>query len=83
MKIIATYFSPLILLHCHNQVDKKVTLISRLFCFVTKMPALKLLEKNVVCKLQNSTLLDTNRVALVEHCIALNVPNPFLNQEMI
>ena len=50
IKIIATYFSPLFLLHCHNQVDKIVTLIFRFFCFVTKMPAL---DRNVKVTREN------------------------------
>ena len=44
---------------------------------------LKLLVKIVVCKLQSLALLDTNCVAMVEHCIVFNVPISLSNQEMI
>ena len=36
IKIPATKFSPLFLLHCHNQVAKIVTLFFRLFCLLQK-----------------------------------------------
>ena len=36
IKIIATNFSPLFLLHCQNQVTKIVTLFFRLFCLLQK-----------------------------------------------
>ena len=50
IKILATDFSRLFLLHWHNQVDKIVTLNFRLFCFVTKMPAL---DRNVKVTCEN------------------------------
>ena len=36
IKLLAAKFSPLFLLHCHNQVAKIVTLIFRLFCLLQK-----------------------------------------------
>ena len=36
IKILATKFSPLLLLHCYSQVAKIVTLIFRLFCLLQK-----------------------------------------------
>ena len=55
IKILATIFSPLLLLHCYNQVDKIVTLILRLFCLLQKcLPSIatkKLHVKNVEPKL--------------------------------
>ena len=87
MKILATNFSPLFLLHCHNQVAKTVTLFFRLFCLLQKMPALdgnfKYSCENCGTLVTKKNLSDTNRVAVVEHCIVINVPISLLNQEMI
>ena len=44
IKILATKFSPLLLLHCYNQVAEIVTLSFRFFCLLQKMPAL---DRNV------------------------------------
>ena len=87
IKILATKFSPLFLLHCYGQLSKIVTLIFRLFCLLQKWllwtEMLKLLVKIVVFKLQSITLLVTRRVVLLVHCSVQNVPISLQNQEMI
>ena len=78
IKVLATKLSPLLLLHCYNQVAKIVTLIFRLFCLLQKcfcsIETKKLLVRIAVFNLQSLTLLATRRDAVVEHCIVLNVP---------
>ena len=78
IKILATKFSPLFLFHCHNQVAKLFTLISRLFCLLQKGHTLyekKKLRVNIVePKLQETILYATKRDVQLEPCIAPSVP---------
>ena len=44
---------------------------------------LKLLVENVELQYRSNTYLETNRAAVVEHCMVQNVASALLNQEMI
>ena len=86
IKILATSFSPLFLLHCDNQVAKIVTLIFSLFWLLQKrllwIEMLKLIVEIVQLQEPNTIYLDTNCVAVLGHGFVLNVPISLLNQEM-
>ena len=75
MKKLATSFSPLFLLYCHNQVAKIVTYISDYSVYYKNaFEKKKLLLKIVVPKLQETLLYDPKKDAQLEPCIAHSVP---------
>ena len=89
IKILATKFSPLFLLHCFSQVVSIFTFISDLFVRLLILECLRSMETKklhmriVVPKLQSLILPVTRRDVQLEHCIVPPVPISRQSPKMI
>ena len=87
--ILATDFSPIILLHCYSQVATVCRFISDycvkvlLLICLPSMATKNLIVRIVVLKLQSLILLVTRKVLLLGHCFVPCVPISPQNPEQI